>query len=41
VSRNGNDKGVGVDCKAMAAEGQAKGRGVSAKVLFDLSSGIG
>ena len=39
--RNGNDKGVGVDCKAMVAKGQAKGQGISVKVLFDLLSGIG
>ena len=31
MSRYGNDKGVGVDCEAMVAEGGAKGRGVLVK----------
>jgi len=35
VSENGSDKEMGVNCKAMAAEGKAKkGWGISAKVLL-------
>ena len=36
---NGSDKEMGVDCKAMAAEGKAKkGQGVCAKVLLTCHS---
>ena len=31
MSGYGNDKGMGVDCEAMEAEGEAKGRCVLAK----------
>lgn len=37
MSEYGKDKGMSVDCKAMEAEGEARGRGVCAEVTLTCS----
>ena len=39
MSENGRDKGMCVDCEAMEAESEARGRGVCARAFVDVSSG--